>query len=128
MFSSDIPNNYDEIMLSFKEKCILHRIYKKKEVLDDFCNEAYQNTFLSYGLIRFEQKPIRMPNGRITYDTSSPRRIQATDKALRYFIYRKETFFEGKFPVIIAFIALLKACDKELVKLFHLITDLITRL
>lgn len=107
MFPSNIPNNYDEIMLSFKEKCILHRICKKKEVPDDFCNEAYQNTFLSYGLICFKEKAVRMPNGRITYDTSSPKRIQATDKAFRYFIYRKEAYFKGKVPVVIALAALI---------------------
>jgi len=121
-------DNYDKIMLSFKEKWILRRILSKKDVPDKFCNDAQIDIFLQYGLIRIQQKQIVTSTGKVIPDTSAPKSIQATDKAFRYFLYRKESYFKGKFQVIIAFLALIKACDTEICWLIHFIADHISNL
>ncbi len=121
-------DNYDKIMLSLKEKWILHRILRKKDVPDDFCNAAQKRMFLQHGLICIVQEQNVTSTGKVVPDASSPKFIQATDKAFRYFLYRKENRFKGKFQVIIAFIALIKSFDKEISWLFNTIIDLISNL
>lgn len=107
MPSANNFDNYDKVMLSFKEKRLLHRILRKKEVPDTFCNDTQKDIFLKYGLIRVQQKQKVISTGRVVPDDRSPKRIQATDKAFRYFLYRKEAYFKGKLPVVIALAALL---------------------
>ncbi len=109
MFNSDNSNssNYDEIMLSFKEKQVLYRILRKKIVPDTFCNEIQKDIFLKYGLICIKQNSIVTSTGKVVPDDNSPKFILPTDKALRYFLYRKDAYFKGKLPVVIALAALI---------------------
>lgn len=120
--------NYDKIMLSFKEKWVLRRMLRKKEVPDTFCTAIQKETFLKYGLIRIQQNQSVTSTGRVVPDVSSPKYIQTTDKAFRYLLYRKESYFKGKFQVIIAFLALIKSCDTEICWLIHFIADCISNL
>lgn len=106
MFSPRVIDNYDKIMLSFKERCILRRILKKKEVPDTFCSDHEKEILLRYQLIYIHQEqtlrsgyPVPKPDAPIT--------IRATDNAFRYFLYRKEDYFKGKLPVVIALFALI---------------------
>lgn len=107
MASANDFDNYDKILLSFKEKKILRRILRKKEVPDTFCNDMQRDIFLKHGLIRIQQKQKVTSTGRVVLDTSSQKCIQTTDKAFRYFLYRKEAYFKGKLPVVIALAALI---------------------
>jgi hypothetical protein len=121
-------DNYNEIMLSFKEKHILYCILKKQKVSYTFCNDQQLSVFLKHELITIQQKQTVTPSGRVVPDPNAPKFIQATDKTLRYFLYRKESFFQGKFPVVIAFIALIKSCDAEICWLFHFITGWLSKI
>lgn len=99
-------DDYDKIMLSLREKWILHRILNKKQVPYDFCNDIQRELFLKYDLISIQQKQIVTDTGRTIFDSNSPKYIVVGDKAFRYFLYRKEDYFKGKLPVVIALIAL----------------------
>lgn len=100
-------DDYDKIMLSLKEKYVLHRILKKRKVSLDFCSEQQKDIFLKHDLIYIQQKQNIISTGRVVVDGNAPKFIQPTDKAFRYFLYRKETYFKGKLPVVIAVIALI---------------------
>jgi len=100
------PDDYDKIMLSLAEKRLLHRILRKRQVPYDFCSDAQRELFPRYGLISIHQRQIITNTGRVAFDPGSPRHIAAEDKAFRYFLYRKEDYFKGKLPVVIALVAL----------------------
>lgn len=100
-------DDYDKIMLSLREKWILYCILKKKKVSYDFCSNKFIELFLEYDLISIHQKQTVSDTGRVYYDSNSPKYIVATNKAFRYFLYRREDYFKGKLPVIIALIALI---------------------
>lgn len=121
-------DDYDKIMLSSKEKRILRQIIKKKEVLDTFCTDSQKHIFFKYGLITIHQPQTVLPTGRVVQTPDAQKSIRATDKAFRYFIYRKESYFKGKFPVVIAFIALIKSFDREIGWLVSLIADWLSKL
>lgn len=121
-------DDYDKIMLSLKEKWLLRRILKKKTVSYDFCNDTQRELFLKYDLVYIQQNQIVSDTGSVYADPNAPKYIVATDKAFRYFLYRQDDCFKGKFPVVIALIALLKACDKEIVWLFRFISNWIANL
>ncbi len=99
-------DDYDKIMLSLKEKRVLHRILKRKKVSFGFCNDNQRELFLRYDLVSVQQKQIVTDTGRLVFDPNSPKYIVVKDKAFRYFLYRKEDYFKGKLPVVIALIAL----------------------
>ena len=113
-------DDYDKILLSFKEKRLLRQIIRKDEVPISFCNVTQKAVFLKYGLIRIIQDQTLTSSGRVTYDPGTER-IKAEDKAFRYFLYRKENYFKGKLPVVIAIIALVKSFDVEICRLAHFI-------
>ena len=102
----DYADDYDKIMLSLKEKYVLHRILKKRKISYDFCSEQQRDIFLKHDLICIQREQTVTSTGRVSVDTSAPKFIQPTDKATRYFLYRKEDYFKGKLPVVIALIAL----------------------
>lgn len=103
----DYADDYDKIMLSLKEKYVLHRILRKQKVSYDFCNEQQRDIFLKHDLICIQQTQTVTSTGRVAVDTSAPKFIQPTDKTFRYFLYRKESYFKGKLPVVMAAIALI---------------------
>lgn len=100
-------DDYDKILLSLKEKWILYRILKKKRVPYNFCNDETKELFLKYDLVFIQQNQILTDSGRVYPEPDSPKYIAATDKTFRYFLYRKENYFKGKLPVVIALIALI---------------------
>lgn len=100
-------NDYDKIMLSLKEKFLLRRILKRKNVPYNFFNDKQRDLFLKYGLITVQQKQIVTSTGRVCPEPNSSKYISTTDKAFRYFLYRKEAYFKGKLPVLIALAALI---------------------
>lgn len=102
----DYADDYDKIMLSLKEKYVLHRILKKRKISYDFCSEQQKDIFLKHDLICIQQKQTLTSTGKVIVDGNAPKFIQPTDKATRYFLYRKEDYFKGKLPVVIALIAL----------------------
>lgn len=99
-------DDYDKIMLSLKEKRMLHRILKMQKVPYDFCNEYQRDIYLKHNLIIIQQKKIVTSTGKIVADSNAPKFILPTDKSKRYFLYRKEDYFKGKLPVVIALVAL----------------------
>lgn len=99
-------DDYDKIMLSSKEKYVLRRILKKKKVPFIFCSEQQRDIFLKHDLIYIQQKQIVTSTRRVVVDSNAPKYIQPTDKAIRYFLYRKEEYFKGKLPVVISLVAL----------------------
>lgn len=107
MFVSKATDDYDKIMLSFEERRILHRILKKGKVSPEFCNNQQRNVLLGYGLITTQSPTIVTSSGRVVADSSVLPFIYATDKAKRYFLYRREDYFKGKLPVVIALAALI---------------------
>lgn len=121
MYTDDL----DKITLSLKEKWILYRIVKKKEVPYDFCTDSQRNVFLEYNLISIHQEYVYI-RGKCIKDTNKPTLILTTDKAFRYFLYLKESRFKGKFQVIIAFIALIKSFDQEIYWLVNRLISLLT--
>ena len=100
-------DDYDKIMLSFKERRILHRILKKQEVPDTFCSDQQKELFRRYQLIYIQQDQIINKSGRPIPKPGAPITIKPTDKTFRYFLYRKEDYFKGKLPVVIALVALI---------------------
>lgn len=100
-------DDYDHIMLSLKEKYILHRILKKREVPYSFCNEQQRNIYLKHEFITIQQRQIVTSTGKVVVDDNAPKLIHPTDKAIRYFLYRKEAYFKGKLPVVVSIIALI---------------------
>lgn len=121
-------DDYDKIMLSLKEKFILYQILKRKEVDYTFCTDRQKEVFLNYGLIVIRQQHTVSSTGLVVPVAGAPKYIQTTDKAFRYFLYRKESYFKGKFPVVIAFIALAKSFDAEICLLVSFISDWISRI
>lgn len=127
--ASSSTDEYENIYLTQKEKRILRRIMRRNEVPTDFCSEECRNTLEEHGLI-YVNRDTETDIGygikkAITPD--EPKTIRALDKATRYFLYRKEQYFKGKLPVVIALVALIKSCDREIITLFHFIQDLLTR-
>ena len=106
MFTSKADDDYDKIMLSLKEKRILRHILKEKKVPYDFCDDSKRELFLRYDLVSIQREQIITGTGRVAFDPNAPKYIAANDKAKRYFLYRKEDYFKGKLPVVIAFAAL----------------------
>lgn len=100
-------DDYDKIMLSLKEKYVLRRILKKQKVPLDFCSEQQRDIFLKHDLIYIGQQQTVTSMGRVAVDANAPNFILPTDKAKRYFLYRKEDYFKGKLPVVISFTALI---------------------
>lgn len=119
-------DDYEKILLSFKEARILHHIIKKNEVPVNFCTADQRETLERYGLIHVDRDHLVTEYGIAAHVQGEPKRILPTDKASRYFLYRKENRFKGKFQVIIAFIALIKSFDQEIVWLFNAVIDLIS--
>lgn len=99
-------DDYNKIMLSLKEKYVLRRILKKRKVPLDFCSEQQRDIFLKHDLIYIGQHQTVTSMGRVVVDANTPKFILPTDKAKRYFLYRKEDYFKGKLPVVIALVAL----------------------
>lgn len=99
-------DDYDKIMLSLKEKRTLRRILKMQKVPYDFCSEHQREIYLKHDLITIQQKTIVTSAGRVVVDANAPKFILPTDKPKRYFLYRKEDYFKGKLPVVIALMAL----------------------
>lgn len=99
-------DDYDKIMLSLKEKYVLYRILKKREVPFDFCSELQRGIFLKHDLICVQQKQTVASTGRAVIDVHAPKFLRPTDKATRYFLYRGEDYFKGKLPVVISLTAL----------------------
>lgn len=106
MFITKTNDDYDKIMLSFKERCILRRIMKKRKVPYSFCSDHQRDVFLKYELITIRSPKIVTSAGKVITDSKELPFIFITDKAKRYFLYRKEDYFKGKLPVIIALAAL----------------------
>ncbi len=75
MHATNNSENYDKIILSFKEKRILHRILRKKKVPEDFFNSTLKSIFLQYGLIRIQQEQKVTPTGRVIPDANAPKCI-----------------------------------------------------
>lgn len=108
MATYKITDNYDKIFLSFKERCILRRILKRKEVPAYFCTPSQIALFEENGLISVDRShEASLGYGINGIVQGEPKTISATDKAFRYFLYRKEDYFKGKLPVVIAIIALI---------------------
>ena len=107
MVISETSEDYDKIMLSFVERRILYHILKKREVPDTFCNDQQKEIFLKYELISIQQEHTLTSTGRVVPKIDAPKCIKATDKAFRYFLYRKEDYFKGKLPVVIALVSLI---------------------
>lgn len=121
--------NYSSIMLSRKERHILRQIMKRKKVPYSFCTDEQRNAFLKYNLISVLHPYKRTASGRGGRSPGSGESfILINDNAIRYFLYRKEASFVGKLPVIISIIALLKACDQEILWFFHFISGLLTNI
>ncbi len=99
-------NDYEKIMLTLNEKWTLYRIFKKVRVSYDFCNEQIRDSLLNFGLIDVLEEYL-ITKGYTRVDESKPRYLLSNDKTLRYFLYRKEAYFKGKLPVVIAIIALI---------------------
>lgn len=99
-------DDYDKIMLSLKEKRTLRHILKMQRVPYDFCSEHQRDIYLKHNLITIQQEQNVTSTGRVAVDTNAPKFILPTDKAKRYFLYRKEDYFKGKLPVVIALVAL----------------------
>lgn len=121
-------DDYEKILLSFKEVRILRHIVKKKEAPICFCTDDQRDTLERYGLIHVDRDHLVIEYGVTAHVQGEPKRILPTDKAFRYFLYRKENRFKGKYQVIIAFLALIKACDTEICWLIHFIADYISNL
>ena len=128
MFTSKATDDYDKIMLSFKEKRILRHILKEGKVPYNYCNDSQRELFLKYDLVSIHRKQIATETGRVTFDPNAPVYIAANDKAKRYFLYRKENYFKGKLPVVIALVALIKSFDVEICWLAHFILSLLSNL
>lgn len=128
MFTTKAADDYDKIILSLKEKLILYCILKRKQVPNDFCNDIQKNLFLRYDLVYVQQNQIVTSTGRVCPDPNATKYLVATDKAFRYFLYRKESYFKGKFPVVIAFIALVKSFDMEICRLFKFVAHWLSTL
>ena len=120
-------DDYDKIMLSAKEKQILKQIIKKKEVTETFCNDTQKTIFLRHDLIRITQDQTVTSAGRVA-NVSGTGRIQATDKAYRYILYQRDSYFKGKLPVIIALVALIKSFDVEICRLANFIANWLSSL
>lgn len=128
MFITKTNNDYDKIMLSFKERRILRRIMKKEKVPYSFCSDHQRDVFLKYELITIWSPKIVTSAGRVVSESSVLPEIHITDKAKRYFLYRKEDYFKGKIPVIIALIALIKSFDVEICRLVNFISNWLSSL
>lgn len=108
MFSSKAADDYDKIMLSFKERRILRRILKRGEVPASSCTPKQVSMFEQNGLINVNRDhEASLGYGIKGIVQGEPKVISATDKAFRYFLYRKEDYFKGKLPVVISLIALI---------------------
>lgn len=108
MFTQKAVADYDKIMLSFKERLVLRRILKRGEVPACSCTPKQLAIFEQNGLIivdRNHEAP--MAYGVRGIVQGEPKTMYATDKAFRYFLYRKEDYFKGKLPVVISFTALI---------------------
>lgn len=121
------PNSeYETIFLTFKEKQILRRIMHNGEVPADFCPEKCRNTLEEHGLICVDRNTeANLGYGIKGIIQGDPKTLHASDKATRYFLYRREQYFKGKLPVVIALVALIKSFDREIMMIFHFIQDLI---
>lgn len=129
MFTSKAANDYDQIILSFKERRILRRILKRGEVPACLCTPKQIATFEDNGLINVNRDyEASLGYGVKGTVQGEPKTISATDKAFRYFLYRKEDYFKGKLPVIIALIALIKSFDVEICRLANFILGWIASL
>ena len=110
---------FEKIKLTISERLILFYIKKKKKVKF----HKYPHKLISYGLIEqnylSEVNSIGAPIPEGTYSL--------TDFALRYRLYRKERYFEGKLPVIISIIALIGAYRNEIFSFLFSLTSLLQK-
>ncbi len=113
---------YDNIYLTFIERMKLRAVRWKKTVSEQFIGK-HKEIFLENGLIKPHITHTVMSDGTIVRDSSHPITYSATDRAKRYFLYRRERFFEGKFPVIIAGIALIKSFEHEILAILKIIFE-----
>lgn len=108
MFAPQSDDDYDKIMLSFKERHILRHLLKQQESPASFCTPKQIAVFEKYGLIYVcRDQKVSLGYGIEGIVQGEPQTITATDKAFRYFLYRKEDYFKGKLPVVIALVALI---------------------
>lgn len=94
---------FNEIFLTWKEKLIMLRLSICKKIQGNVRIEPYRQLFL-YGFIK-NNSYINPDDLMENYDGT----MSVTDTYKRYCIYRREQFFKGKLPVIIAFLALMKS-------------------
>ena len=129
MLVSKTADDYDKIMLSFKERRVLRRILKHHEVPASFCTPEQAALFEANGLVCVDcTHETPMGYGIKGIAKGEPKTISATDKAFRYFLYRKDDCFKGRIPVIIALIALIKSFDVEIYWLVDFISSWLSSL
>lgn len=129
MRTSHSDENLEKIMLTRKEKHLLRRLIKKGNVPAKQYKESQYAALESYGLVRVNRNictDIGFGVSGITQGTAQS--ICATDKATRYFLYRKESYFQGKLPVVLSIIALIKSFDCEILLIIHFICDWLSSL
>lgn len=126
---SEITTDYDKILLSFKERRILRRILKQGELPARLCTPKQISMFEQHGLINVNRDTeVSLGYGVKGTVPGEPKTVSATDKAYRYFLYRKEDCFKDKIPVIIALIALIKSFDVEICWLVNFISNWLSSL
>ena len=96
--------NFDKIILTPKERFLLFTLRIQKKRKKDIWKAPYRQLHL-YSLISPNYLPERGPEGESITDGT----FSLSDNYKRYRAYRREQFFKGKLPVIIALLALLKS-------------------
>lgn len=119
MLTPKADNDYDKIMLSLKERRVLRHLLKQGEVPAHLFTPKHITVFEQNGLINVNRDhEASLGYGIRGTIQSEPMTISATDKAFRYFLYRKEDYFKGKFPVIISLAALIISIISLVLQLF----------
>jgi hypothetical protein len=113
-------HDYNQIFLSTKEFFYLQQFRFQKYVVCDSYKEPY-STLRKLCLIN------PLDTGQVDsmgQNIPNYHRCALSEFGRRYLIYRREQFFKGKFPVIIAFIALIKSFDHEIYLFLSWLQDL----
>lgn len=97
-------DNFDKIILTHKERFLLFTLRIQKKRKKDILKPPYRQLHL-HSLISPNYLPEHGPEGESIPDGT----FSLTNNYKRYCIYRREQFFKGKLPVIIALLALLKS-------------------
>lgn len=97
-------DSYDKIVLTPWERFLLFTLRIQKRRKKDIWKMPYRQLHL-YGLISPNYYPERGFEGESIPDGT----FSLSSNYKRYCIYRREQFFKGKLPVIIALLALLKS-------------------